>query len=278
MPALKNALGEALEHKKTLMVAGAFDGLSARLIQRAGFDAVWASGFCISASKSIPDMSVLTATELLDRVAEMLDSTSIPLIVDCDEGYGHLLSTTRLVKQLHSQGVQSICIEDNLYPKINSFYKASQRSLVSTEAFCEKLRAIKDIAPEVVLIARTEALIAGLGLEEAVRRGHAYSQSGADLILLHSAYDELSQYKHLISAWSANTPMIVIPTMSIHAKFADFVQLGFKMVIYPNQPLRASVWLMEKALHELRDTGNPSLISGSMVPMDYIFKLTEKGA
>jgi phosphoenolpyruvate phosphomutase len=267
-------LWELLDSKPTLMVAGAFDGLSAVLVETSRFDAVWASGFCISTSRAIPDMSILTVSDLLTRVGEMTGSVSIPIIVDCDEGYGSLTNTLDLVKQLVDMQVQGICIEDNSYPKLNSFLKGGKRSLVSTESFGEKLRAVRNIAPGLVLIARTEALIAGMTVEEAVKRGQFYAESGANLVLLHSDYTTLSEFKILVSKWNCVTPLVAIPTMSPHISFDQLSTLGFRVIIYANQGLRASVYHCEKVLRSIRATGSLSAVHEEIVSMDRLFTLT----
>lgn len=140
-----------------MVICGAFDGLTARLVERSGFDGVWASGFCISASKGKPGANVLTIDELVQRVAEMARCVSIPIIVDCDEGYGNIRDTVRLASQLAEVGVEGMCFEDNCFPKLNSFLVDVDRRLVPAQAHCDRIAAVKEGVPEVVVIARTEA-------------------------------------------------------------------------------------------------------------------------
>ncbi|MGA7731926.1 MAG: isocitrate lyase/phosphoenolpyruvate mutase family protein [Chloroflexia bacterium] len=269
-----NALTNMLNGKAALMVGGAFDALSARLVERAGFDAVWASGFSISASLGLPDANVMTASELVDRVEQLMEAVSIPVIVDCDEGYGSLRSTLRLARQLRTRGVQGMCIEDNSYPKLNSFLGGVSRALTSSEAFAAKIGAIKDAVPDMVVIARTEAIIADLGLDEAVDRGKLYAKSGADVVVLHSAYKHLDEFETLAHTWRDNTPLAVIPTMAPEVGFSDLVDLGFRVVIFANQALRASVLTMEEVLRMLHSTGRLSEIEGRLATMDHLFELT----
>lgn len=268
------SLRQSLDKKSTLMVCGAFDGLSALLVERAGFDAVWASGFSISASMGIPDTNIVTASELVRKVDELVEAVTIPVIVDCDEGYGSLPSTLRLVKQLLKQGAQGICIEDNSYPKINSFLNGRKRLLTNKEVFSAKIKAIRDHVPEIVLIARTEAIIADLGVEEAIMRGMRYAESGADYVVLHSKYQAFSQFENLLKSWTGIVPLIVIPTLASQVSFADFTRLGFKGVIFANQAFRASIRSMEEILYVLQRTGDISAIEDKMVSMEHIFHLT----
>ncbi|HEV2150652.1 MAG TPA: isocitrate lyase/phosphoenolpyruvate mutase family protein [Longimicrobiaceae bacterium] len=273
-PGPLQSLRVALSTGTCLSVGGAFDGLSARLVERAGYDAVWAGGFSISASLGLPDLNVMSTTELVERVGEMVDGTSVPVIVDCDEGYGSLPTTRRLVRHLVDRGAQGICIEDNVYPKSNSFCEERRNSLVPIDHFRRKLDAVHQAAPEAVVIARTESLIQGEPLEKAVRRGRAYADSGADLVLLHSKYGRLDEYERMVAAWDGPSPLIVIPTLAPEVRFSNLAELGFRMVIYANQALRASVQSMEEVLCVLRTTGDPAQVASRLVSMNHVFDLT----
>jgi len=157
-------LRAALKRPGALKVVGAHDALSARLIERAGFDGVWASGFVISASlKCIPDASFITSSEQLEVERNIAEAVGIPVIADCDTGYGNALNVMRTVNDRERAGVAAICIEDNVYPKRCSFYAGVRRELIPIEEHCGKIKAAKaaQIFPEFMIIARTEALIAG---------------------------------------------------------------------------------------------------------------------
>jgi len=270
-----DSLRDMLSGNAALMVGGAFDGLSARLVERAGFDAVWASGFSISASLGLPDANVVTATELVDRVELLQDAVLIPVIVDCDEGYGSLRSTLRLVRQLCSRGVQGICIEDSRYPKVNSFVGGVSRALKSKEDFATRIAAIREAVPDMVIIARTEAVIANLGLDEAIDRGNSYVENGADIIILHSSYRLLEEFENLARRWAGTAPLAVIPTMARQVRFSDLANLGFRIVIFANQALRASVRTMEEILHTIHSTGDIAMVEDRLATMDHIFDLTD---
>ena len=135
-------LRAALKKPGALKVVGAHDALSARLIERAGFDGVWASGFAISASlKCIPDASFITSSEQLEVERNIAEAVNIPVIADCDTGYGNALNVMRTVNDRERAGVAAICIEDNVYPKRCSFYAGVRRELVPIEEHCGKIRA-----------------------------------------------------------------------------------------------------------------------------------------
>src|SRR5262245_26820397 len=150
-----------------IVIAGAHDGLSARLVEEAGFHGVWASGFEISASYGVPDASILTMTETLNASRIMSEAVQIPVIADCDTGFGNAINAIRTVKAFEAAGAAGLCIEDNLYPKRCSFYPGVKRMLANADEQALKIRAAVTAGTrDFVVIARTEALIAGWGLDE----------------------------------------------------------------------------------------------------------------
>jgi phosphoenolpyruvate phosphomutase len=118
----------------------------------------------------------------------MSDATTIPILLDADTGYGNFNNVRRLVRKLEQRNIAAMCLEDKLFPKTNSFIRGEQQPLADIREFCGKIAAAKDTQqdPDFCVVARVEALIAGRGLEEALRRAHAYSDAGADAILMHS--------------------------------------------------------------------------------------------
>src|SRR5215510_1232030 len=116
-----------------IVIAGAHDGLSARLVEEAGFDGVWASGFEISASHGVPDASILTMTETLAAARVMNEATTIPVIADCDTGFGNAINAIRTVQAFEAAGIAGLCLEDNIYPKRCSFYPGVKRQLADVD-------------------------------------------------------------------------------------------------------------------------------------------------
>src|SRR3990167_2649609 len=182
-------LRRLLRKKGPILLGGAHDALSAKLIEEAGFDAVWASSFGVSAStKCLPDANVLTMTEMLEAVKGMNEAVTIPVIADCDNGYGNAINVIRMVKEYERAGIAGISIEDNPFPKKCSLYPGERQELVDKDEMAGRIAAAKStqVSPAFFVIARTEALIAGLGMEEALGRAAAYEAAGADAILIHS--------------------------------------------------------------------------------------------
>src|SRR5262252_8503686 len=174
---MPGGLRRLLERSGGVLAAGAHDALSAKLAEEAGFDAIWASGFGISAVQAVPDANILTLTETLDAVRRIVDAVGIPVVADCDNGYGNAINVMRTASEFERAGAGGICIEDNEFPKRCSFYAGVKRDLVSAEEHARKVEAAVAARRHrhFVVIARTEALILGIGQEEALLRARMYA-------------------------------------------------------------------------------------------------------
>jgi phosphoenolpyruvate phosphomutase len=170
------------------------------------------------------------------------------MIVDADNGYGSALAAARAARLLSGVGAAGLCIEDNPYPKVNSF-SGGPMELESIDALCEKISAIRDATdPEFLVIARTEALIRGHGMDSAIKRAEAYEQAGADLILFHSRDRTGSEAREAASAWAGVSPLVSVPTAFPQISAGELKSLGYSMVIYANPLLRATIWGAQRAL------------------------------
>jgi phosphoenolpyruvate phosphomutase len=265
-----------LKRPGAITAVGAHDALSARLIERAGFDAIWASGFAISASlKCIPDASFITSSEQLDVERHIAEAVSIPVIADCDTGYGNALNVMRTVNDRERAGVAAICIEDNVYPKRCSFYAGVRRELIPIDEHCGKIKAAKaaQIYPEFVVIARTEALIAGWGREEALKRAEAYAEAGADAVLIHSKSKTFAELKAVYKAWSGRVPLVVVPTIFDQTTAAEMEEAGAKIIIYANQPVRAAIRAMRDTLDLIKKDTRPGAANDRIVTLPEVYEI-----
>jgi phosphoenolpyruvate phosphomutase len=269
-------LRAALKKAGALKVVGAHDALSARLIERAGFDGVWASGFAISASlKCIPDASFITSSEQLEVERHIAEAVNIPVIADCDTGYGNALNVMRTVNDRERAGVAAICIEDNVYPKRCSFYAGVRRELIPIDEHCGKIKAAKaaQTVPDFIVIARTEALIAGWGQEEALKRAEAYAEAGADAVLIHSKSKTFDELKTLYKAWSRRVPLVVVPTIFDQTTAQEMEQAGAKIIIYANQPVRAAIRAMRDTLDLIRNDTRPGAANDQIVTLPEVYDI-----
>ncbi|RZD48877.1 MAG: phosphoenolpyruvate phosphomutase [Thaumarchaeota archaeon] len=272
-----NILRTKLNEKPILKVAGAFDAMSAKLVELSNFDAVWAGSFAISATHALPDASILTMTEFLSAASSMADACSIPVIADCDTGFGGPSNVSHLVKKYESAGIAAICIEDKIFPKQNSLLKEGKQELLSEKDFVAKIIAGKTAKnnPNFMIIARIEALIAGHGVKEALKRATAYEIAGADAILIHSKKNSPDEIFEFCNAWNGDVPIIAVPTSYPTVTLDELQNNKIKMVIYANQSLRAAHWAMTEHLNQLYAAKSLSEVKTNLTTMEDIFYLQE---
>tara|TARA_Y100000741_G_scaffold95276_1_gene70769 strand:+ start:7335 stop:8231 length:897 start_codon:yes stop_codon:yes gene_type:complete len=266
-----------LEKKPIVKVCGAYDAMSAKLVEANGFDAIWAGSFAISAIHNVPDASILTMTEFFDAASNMAQSCEIPVIADCDTGYGDANNVRHLVRKYENAGIAGVCIEDKTFPKQNSLLKDGNNQLLSEKDFVAKILAANDIKQNksFSIIARVEALISGIGMKEALKRAHAYEKAGADLILIHSKQISPEEIFEFSESWEGSSPLVVIPTTYYSVKIDELISHNIKMVIYANQTLRAAHLALTNLLKKMKDANNMDDIQNEMSSMDEIFKLQE---
>ena len=268
-------LQKLIESKPILKVGGAFDSMSAKLVETNGFDAIWTGGFAISATHALPDASILTMTEFLNVSSNIVESCKIPVIADCDTGFGGPNNVSHTVKKFESAGVAAICIEDKTFPKQNSLLKNGKHELISEKEFVAKILAGKEAKSNknFMIIARTEALIAELGMDEALQRATAYQNAGADAILIHSKKESPDEIFEFSESWKGEVPLVVVPTTYPTVEINDLIKNKFKMIIYANQTLRAAYSAMNNMLKEIKDGKRISDIKQEMSSMEDIFEL-----
>lgn len=248
----------------TVVAPGGYDGISARMIERAGFPAVYASGGAIARSTGLPDLGLMSMAEITDRLASMVDVVSVPVIADADTGYGNALNAQHMVRAFERAGVAGFHLEDQQFPKRCGHY--DDKSIVPLREMTQKIRAVKDAAtdPDLVLIARTDGL-AVEGLEATIDRSHAYMEAGADVIFVEAPTSieqieriaELLPYPKLINMFAGGkTPLI--PTARLAA-------MGYAIVIIPSDLQRAALFAMEQTLQAILRDGDSSAVQDRMV-------------
>lgn len=255
--------------------AGAHDPLSALVVEQCRFDAVWASSFTISASHGLPDMSLLTMTELLSAAAEMAANCTIPVLADCDTGFGGAANMAHLVERYEAAGVAGVCIEDKVFPKTNSFVNEGHE-LVDADEFGRKIRAGAEAKSDAdfVIVARTEALITGASMDEALERAKSYVAAGADALLIHSKRNSPDEVIQFLNLWGGLVPVIVVPTTYYSWNAQDAQQAGAAMVVYANHALRACIQSMTDVLAEIRAAGESTSVEARISSVSRVFSLT----
>ncbi len=253
----------------------AHSGLSAKIVQEAGFKGIWGSGLSISASLGVRDNNEASWTQVLDVMEFMSDATSIPILLDADTGYGNFNNVRRLVRKLEQRGVAAMCIEDKLFPKTNSLLDGEPQPLADVEEFSGKIKAAKDTQadPDFCVVARIESFISGYGLDEALTRADAYFRAGADAILIHSKLPVADQVLEFTRAWDNTSPVVVVPTTYYKTPVEVFREAGVSMAIWANHALRASVAAMQRAVTRIHETQSLLVIDQDIVPVKEIFRL-----
>jgi len=272
-----DTLRNGLESQSILKVGGAFDAMSAKLVENSGFDAVWAGSFAISATHALPDASILTMTEFFDVASSMASTCEIPIIADCDTGYGGPSNVSHMVRKYENAGISSICIEDKIFPKENSLLENGRNDLLSEKEFVAKILAAKEARSNknFIIIARVEALISGAGMDEALKRATAYENAGADAILIHSKQKTPDEIFEFTDSWNGSAPLVVVPTTYDSVKISELESHKIKMVIYANQTLRVAHMAMTGLLNELIKADHISDVKDKISTMQDIFHLQE---
>lgn len=263
--------------KKDLLVGmGARDALEARLIEEAGFDFVWSSSLGISASYAVPDASLVSMNQYLHAARSMREQVRVPVLADCDTGYGNERNAAYAVKLFEEAGIAGAVFEDKSFPKENSLLPDGRQDLESMEDFARKIEAAVAArkSADFVVVARVEALVAGWGMEEALKRGRAYEEAGADLLLIHSRSTEPDEIVEFAKRWDGDIPLVLVPTLYPSLTEKKIRALGkVRVVIYANQALRAAVRAQEELLAEIKRAGGIHTIESFMVPLNRIFEI-----
>lgn len=262
--------------KELVIGIGARDALDARMIETAGFDFVWSSSLGVSASYAVPDASLLSMNQYLEAARAMNQVTEIPVIIDADTGYGNANNVIYAVKLFEDAGIAGMSIEDKRFPKDNSLLADGRQVLADVGEFAGRIMAAKDSqrSGDFTVIARVEALIAGWGHEEALKRATRYEEAGADCILIHSKSKEPDEILKFVKNWEGSAPLVLVPTTYPGLTQEKIKSLGkVKIVIYANQLFRAAVKAQEQILHEIKKAGGIHTVDDMMVSITRLFEL-----
>lgn len=253
----------------------AHNGISASIVERAGFKGIWGSGLTMSAQFGVRDSNEASWTQVVDMLEFMSDATTIPILLDGDTGYGNFNNMRRLVKKLEQRDIAGVCIEDKQFPKTNSFIDGGKQALADIDEFCGKIKAGKDCQTDAdfSIIARVEALISGWGMDEALRRAEAYREAGADAILIHSKQSRPDEILAFAKAWARRSPLLIVPTKYYSAPTDAFRKVGIDLVIWANHMLRSSINAMEKRSKIIFETESVIDIEDRIATVEHIFEL-----
>jgi phosphoenolpyruvate phosphomutase len=268
---------QMLQSNELEFILEAHNGLSAKIVEEAGFKGIWGSGLSISASLGVRDNNEASWTQVLDVMEYMSDASKLPILLDADTGYGNFNSVRRLVRKLEQIDIAAMCIEDKLFPKTNSFIASESQPLADIAEFAGKIKAAKDTQkdPNFSVVARVEALIAGWGMEEALKRAEAYREAGADAILMHSKLNNASEILEFMKHWGNRGPIIIVPTMYYSTPVEEFAKAGVSLVIWANHMLRTSIKAMQETAAQIYKETSIAGVEPKIVSVKEVFRLQD---
>ncbi len=255
------ALRRLLTGGEVIVAPGVYDGLSARLAARAGFSAVYATGGGIARSLGYPDLGLLGLTEVIDRLLPIVEHAGVPVIADADTGYGNALNVHRTIRAFVRAGAAAVHLEDQVFPKRCGHL--DDKAVIPPAEMVQKVRAARDADPDLVLIARTDAL-AVEGLDGAIARAEAYAAAGADVVFVEAprSVAEIEAIARRLAApklinmfQGGKTPLLPV---------ARLAELGYRIVIIPSDLQRAAIRAMEEVLAVIRRDGHSAALADRM--------------
>jgi phosphonopyruvate hydrolase len=263
-----------LDVRKPAIAMAAHNPLAAKLAAAAGFDAIWGSGFELSASYAVPDANILTMSTHLEMMRAIGEVQDAPVIADIDTGFGNAVNVAYAVPRYVAAGVAAVVMEDKTFPKDSSLRADGRQDLVPVSEFQGKIEAAKASAGNALVVARTEALIAGLGEAEALRRGGAYVEAGADAVLIHSKQKAPDEILSFCRAWPGRVPLVLVPTSYPKLSFADVAILGkVGLIICGNHAIRAAVAAMQGTFRRILAEGGIAGVEGDIASVAEVFAL-----
>jgi phosphoenolpyruvate phosphomutase len=274
-PRRTTQLRALIESPQLEFLLEAHNGVSARIVQEAGFKGIWASGLALSAQFGVRDNNEASWTQVVEMLEFMADATAIPILLDGDTGYGNFNNMRRLVRKLEQRGVAGVCIEDKVFPKTNSFIGGERQPLAALEEFCGKIAAGKDSQHDAdfCIVARVEALIAGWDIGEAIRRAEAYHRAGANAILIHSKRSQADEILEFMRVWGNRAPVIIVPTKYYSTPVEVFRNAGVSVAIWANHMIRAAVQAMQQIAARIEREQSLLDVEDRIASVDEIFRL-----
>lgn len=255
---------QLLKRNKLLVAPGCFDGLSARLVQEAGFEAAYLSGGAVARSMGIPDIGLVTMSEAIERAAQVVSAITIPVIADADTGYGNAVNLVRSVREFERVGVAAIHIEDQITPKRCGHLDGKE--VISLDEMQKKLKAALATRtdPDFCIIARTDARGVN-GFDDAIVRGKAFAKLGVDAIFVEAPQSEaeleeiprrIPEVPLLVNVFKGGkTPMLPVDRLE---------KMGYRIAIYPSETQRAAIYAMRMALGMLKKKGTTEAMDDAL--------------
>ncbi len=251
-----------------LQIPGAHDAMAGLMAKRAGFEALYLSGAAYTASRGLPDLGIVNSDEVADRAREIIRATKLPILVDIDTGFGGVLNVARTAREMEEAGVAAVQIEDQDLPKKCGHLNG--KKLVTQEEMVQKIKTIKQVAPSIIIVARTDAR-AVEGLDEAIARTKAYIAAGADAIFPEALQDQ-EEFKRF--AAEIDVPLLANMTefgKTPYYTAEEFEAMGYSMVIYPVTSMRVAAKAYERVFGLIKEQGTQKEALDDMQPRSELY-------
>ncbi|SDM65033.1 methylisocitrate lyase [Sediminibacillus halophilus] len=239
-----------INQPELLKIPGAHDGISAKIARDVGFQAIYLSGAAYTASRALPDLGLIYSNEMAEKAQELIRASDLPLLVDIDTGYGGVINVARAAREMVEAGVAAVQIEDQLLPKKCGHLNG--KKLIDPDEMMQKIRTIREVAPTLVIVARTDAKSVE-GMEKAIERANMYVEAGANAIFPEAL---TSEEDFRLASSAINAPLLANMTEFGKTPYftgADFLSFGMSMVIYPVTSLRVAAKAYERVFTEIMD-------------------------
>lgn len=268
-------LRKLLEKEEIIIAPGAYDALSAKLIEQAGFQAIYMTGAGVASGQlGVPDIGLITMTEMVMQAKNIVNATNIPVISDADTGYGNAINVMRTIREFEKAGVAAVHIEDQITPKKCGHWEGKQ--IISTKEMVNKIKAAVEARqdPDFIIIARTDSR-SEFGLEDAIKRGRAYSEAGADVIFVEApqTVNEIRIISECIKKpllinlpEGGKTPILPLPELQ---------EMGYRIAILPSSLWMACIKAMQDLLEVLKKKGNTDDFRERMVSREELFDFVD---
>ncbi|MCU9593238.1 methylisocitrate lyase [Caldibacillus thermolactis] len=252
-----------------LKIVGTHDGMSAVIAKKVGFQALYLSGGAFSASQGLPDLGILHSREVAERAREIIRATNLPLLVDIDTGFGGILNVARTAKEMVEAKVAAVQIEDQMLPKKCGHLNG--KKLIPAEEMAQKVKTIKEVAPTLMIVARTDAL-AVEGRDAAIARLKTYVEAGADIV-----FPEALTTEEDFNVFSESFDVPLLANMTEFGKTPyytaeEFQSFGFSMVIYPVTSVRVAAKAIEMVFTEIMEKGTQKDVLSRMQTRKELYK------
>ena len=262
---MPRSLRDRLTAGDFITAPGVGDALGARLVEQAGFESVYMSGYCVAATLGYPDVGLATLSEMVSQAARICETTSVPVIADADNGHGNAINVIRTIREFERAGASAVHLEDQSLPK--KCGHMAGHVLISNQEMCHKVQAAVEArrTSELLIFARTDA-IGVYGMEDAIQRGRDFRSAGADGIMIQGprSLDDLKRYRGEVEG----PLMVTVGSWNFHTSTEELKKMGYQIALFPLTTLRRATVAIADCLADLKRDGAVNHAASNMISMN----------